>query len=45
VSKVDVRLKEIIAEVYAETASELLEMEIMPDHVHLLVECDPQFGI
>jgi putative transposase len=45
VSKVDVRLKEIIAEVCAETASELLEMEIMPDHVHLLVECDPQFGI
>lgn len=20
-------------------------MEVMPDHVHLLVECDPQFGI
>jgi len=24
---------------------EILEMEIMPDHVHLLVEVDPQFGI
>ena len=45
VSKVDIRLKEIIAEVCAEKDSELLEMEIMPDHVHLLVECDPQFGI
>jgi putative transposase len=45
VPKVDVRLKEIIAEVCVETGSELLEMEIMPDHVHLLVECDPQFGI
>jgi len=22
-----------------------LKMEIMPDHVHLLVECDPTFGI
>ena len=44
-SKVDVRLKEIIAEVCVETGSELLEMEIIPDHVHLLVECDPQFGI
>ena len=44
-SKVDVRLKEIIAEVCVETGSELLEMEIIPDHVHLLIECDPQFGI
>jgi len=22
-----------------------LELEVMPDHVHLLVEVDPQFGI
>jgi putative transposase len=28
-----------------ETQSEILEMEVMPDHVHLLVEVDPQFGI
>ena len=25
--------------------SEIIEMEIMPDHVHLLVEVDPQYGI
>jgi len=25
--------------------AEIIEMEIMPDHVHLLVEVDPQFGI
>lgn len=24
---------------------EIIEMEIMPDHVHLLLEVDPQFGI
>jgi len=24
---------------------EIIEMEIMPDHVHLLIEVDPQFGI
>ena len=24
---------------------DILEMEIMPDHVHLLVEVDPQYGI
>ena len=31
--------------VAVETKSEITEMEIMPDHVHLLVEVDPQFGI
>jgi putative transposase len=45
VSPIDARLKELIAQVCTETQTELLEMEIMPDHVHLLVECDPQFGI
>ena len=24
---------------------DLIEMEITPDHVHLLIEVDPQFGI
>ncbi|MGF6950236.1 putative transposase [Neobacillus sp. B4I6] len=42
---VDERLKSILLEVAEETKSEVIEMEIMPDHVHLLVECDPQFGI
>lgn len=42
---IDARLKQIIAEVCEETVSEVVEMEILPDHVHLLVGCDPQFGI
>ena len=25
--------------------ADVIEMEIMPDHVHLLVEVDPQYGI
>lgn len=45
VEGVDTRLKEILSEVATEFKSELIEMEVMPDHVHLLVECDPQFGI
>ena len=45
VDGVDIRLKSILLEVAMETNSEVIEMEIMPDHVHLLVECDPQFGI
>ena len=42
---VDIRLKEIIQEVCIELESELIELEVMPDHVHLLVEVDPQFGV
>lgn len=42
---VDERLKVILNELCAEKACELLAVEIMPDHVHLLVEVDPQFGI
>lgn len=42
---IDVRLKEIIIDTCKETSSEILEMEIMPDHVHLLIEVDPQYGI
>ena len=41
----DTRLKEIIQDVATEYKAEILELEIMPDHVHLLVEVDPQFGI
>ncbi len=39
------RLEQIIREVCEEHQAEVLSLEIMPDHVHLLVEVDPQFGI
>jgi len=39
------RLKEILKAVAAERKAEILEMEVMPDHVHLLIEQAPQFGI
>lgn len=42
---IDGRLKEVIAEVCMDARSELIEMEVMPDQVHLLLDCDPQFGI
>lgn len=45
VNEVDGRLKDIIRETCAEIHAELIEMEVMPDHVHLLVEVDPQYGI
>jgi putative transposase len=40
-----VRLKEILHQIALEIQVDILEMEIMPDHVHLQVEVDPQFGI
>lgn len=42
---IDDRLKAIIREVAAERQAEGIEVEVMPDHGHLLVGCDPQFGI
>ena len=38
-------MKEILSEAIAEGGAWLVELEVMPDHVHLLVECDPQFGV
>lgn len=45
VGGIDARLKEIVHELAAETRVEIIELEIMPDHVHILCEVDPQFGI
>jgi putative transposase len=39
------RLRGIIQDTCSEHSVELIEMEIMPDHVHMLVNVDPQFGI
>lgn len=45
VGKIEKRLKQLIKEVCKEKQAELIEYEIMPDHVHILVEIHPQFGI
>jgi putative transposase len=42
---VDTRLRDILSQTAAELETEIFEMEVMPDHVHLLCEVDPQFGI
>lgn len=39
------RLRELIREVVDEKGAWLVELETMPDQVHLLVEVDPQYGI
>jgi len=45
VNGVDTRLKEIVRQTAVELHAEVIELEVMPDHVHLLCEVDPQFGI
>ena len=42
---IEARLKQIIGEVCQEQQAEIAELKVMPDHVHLLVSVDPQFGI
>lgn len=42
---VDARLKELILQTADEHHAEIIELEIMPDHVHILLEVDPQYGI
>jgi putative transposase len=42
---VDARLREILHQTAEEFRAEIVELEIMPDHVRLLCEVDPQFGI
>ena len=45
VNSVDMRLKEIIHQTVQEFRATVIELEGMPDDVHLLCEVDPQFGI
>lgn len=42
---IEERLKQVIREVCEEHQAKIEEREVMPDHVHLLVSVDPQFGI
>lgn len=45
INGVDARLKELIKETCVHLHVEIIELEVMPDHVHLLMEVDPPFGV
>lgn len=45
VADIEKRLKEIFIEVAKSCQFSLLEQEIMSDHVHLLIDINPRFGI
>ncbi len=43
--RVEIRLKEIIHEVVAECGGQVIQLETMPDHVHLLMEVPPTVAL
>ena len=45
VGAVAVRMDELVRSICTEIQVDVIELEVMPDHIHLLVEVDPQYGI
>jgi putative transposase len=45
VGRIAKRCEQVLRQVAAKYRAEIIALEIMPDHVHCLVEVDPQFGI
>jgi len=45
VDGIDIRLKELIISKQEEYNYKILDMEVMPDHVHLLLDVNPKVGI
>lgn len=45
INGIDLCLKRIFIETARAYRFHILEMEVMPDHVHLLIDCNPRYGI
>lgn len=45
VGKIEERLKELILQKQDEYKYKIIEMEVMPDHIHLLIDANPKVGI
>jgi len=45
INPIDFRLKELILEKQSEYNYEILEIEIMSDHVHLLIDINPKISV
>jgi hypothetical protein len=43
--QIDTYLQQIIRDIYAERNAPIVELKTTPDHVHLLLTRDPQYGI
>ena len=42
---IDQALKELFLEIADEYGFSIPDMEVMPDHVHLIIDCSPRFGV
>lgn len=45
VGNIETRLKELLNQYCEEMKIDLVDIEVMPDHIHLLINVDPQFGV
>lgn len=45
VNSYDQALKKLFHEIADAYEFEILDMEIMPDHVHMIIDCNPRFGV
>ncbi len=45
VGSVETRLKALVYEISSELKVDVIELETDKDHIHMLVEVDPQFGV
>lgn len=39
------RAKELFTQIAEENGFDILDMEIMSDHVHILIDCNPRFSV
>ena len=44
-SPYDAALKEMFYSIAEKYEFSILEVEVMPDHVHMIIDCNPRFGI
>lgn len=40
---IDTQIKEYLMQIAREYSFTIITMEVMPDHIHLLIDCKPQF--
>lgn len=45
IDDIEIRMRQLIEEKQVEFEYEIIELEIMPDHVHLLIDICPQIGV
>lgn len=42
---IDTRLRELFYEIAGKYRFSIPDLEVMPDHVHMVIDCNPRFGI